>query len=96
MNRIEIDKLLQKIEKEKINIIDIRSNYEYNIGRIPSAINIPNIILKSNPKKYLQKDKIYYLYCNSGHTSNNLSLYLNNLGYHTVNIEGGYNNYLFH
>jgi len=76
------------------NIIDIRSKNKYYMGHIPSAINIEYLELLSNPSKYLNKNEIYYLYCDSGYTSSMVVNKLNNTGYNTVNIDGGYNNYL--
>ena len=75
-------------------IIDIRSKYKYDLGHIPNAINIDSIDLLSNPNKYLKKGTKYYIYCQSGHTSKMVVDKLNNLGYNTVNIPGGYNLYI--
>lgn len=94
MNHISIDKLLEKRNHEKIYIIDIRQPIEYSGGYIPGSKNIPAQRLLLDPAYYLDKNKTYYLYCHSGHTSNNVSNRLNGLGYNTVNIDGGYNNYL--
>ena len=94
MNSIDINTLLLKLEKEPLNIIDIRNHYEYIEGRIPTAKNIDKNLLLITPNKYLDKSKEYYIYCQSGHSSNNLVIHLNQLGYNTVNITGGYNNYL--
>ena len=74
-------------------IIDIRSNYKYNIEHIPNSINIDSIELVSNPNKYLNKNQKYYIYCQTGHTSKIVVDKLNSLGYNTVNIDGGYNLY---
>ena len=76
------------------NIIDIRSLNNYNKGHIDGAIHINQFDLLFNPSKYLKKDEIYYIYCNSGVSSKVVVNKLNSLGYHTVNIDGGYNNYL--
>lgn len=95
MNSIDIQELLSKLYlKEPLNIIDIRSNFEFQLGKIPTAINIDKYLLLNSPEKYLSKGKTYYIYCQSGSTSNQLVTKLNNLGYKTVNINGGYNNYL--
>lgn len=94
MDNITINDLLQKLEKSPINIIDIRSNYEYLQGRIPTAKNISKNVLKTLPEKYLNKNETYYIYCQSGHSSDTIVQELNSKGYHTVNIVGGYNNYL--
>ena len=76
------------------NIIDIRNNYEYQLGHIKNAKSIPVNELLLSPEKYLKKEETYYLYCNSGFTSLNVVKKLNKLGYRTVNIIGGYHNYL--
>ena len=94
MHNINITNLLKKLEKEKINIIDIRNNYDYLLGKIPTAINVPKNILLIKPENYLNKKEIYYIYCNSGITSQEVVNRLNSMGYNTVNINGGFNNYL--
>lgn len=75
-------------------IIDIRTNSEYQAGHIPNAINIEKELLLLNPNYYLNKEEKYYLYCTSGFRSEKVVTYLNKLGYNTINIPGGYNNYL--
>lgn len=95
MNSIEIDEIISMLYKNKpINIIDIRPNYQYQLSRIPTAKNIDAFLLENTPEKYLDKNKIYYIYCQSGYTSKQLVNKLNNMGYNTVNINGGFNNYL--
>lgn len=91
MRSISIEKLLYK--QDKI-IIDIRSNYEYQYGTIPGAINIPAIKLLNNPSKYLNKENTYYILCQSGRQSIDIVNLLSIQGFNTVNILGGYNNYL--
>ena len=76
------------------NIIDIRSLNNYNKGHIDGAIHINQFDLLFNPSNYLNKEETYYIYCNSGVSSKVVVNKLNSLGYHTVNIDGGYNNYL--
>lgn len=74
-----------------MNIIDIRSKKDYLIGHVDGAICIPYNDLLFNPSKYLDKNKTYHIYCKSGITSKSVVNILNNLGYNTVNIDGGYN-----
>ena len=76
------------------NIIDIMNRDKYNINHIPGSINIESFELLNNPSKYLNFNDTYYLYCTSGYTSNMVVNKLNSLGYNTVNIDGGFNNYL--
>lgn len=75
-------------------IIDIRSSSKYENGHIEGAISIPFKELITKYDKYLTFDEEYYIYCDSGNTSSMLVNYLNKLGYHCVNIDGGYANYL--
>lgn len=79
---------------EKDSIIDIRKYSEYLNGHIKGAISIEEKELVSKPMMYLNKEKTYYIYCNHGNRSRICVNYLNSLGYHTVNIDGGYANYL--
>ena len=73
--------------------IDIRDNNSYNNGHIDGAINIPFKNLLVNPK-LLNKNEIYYIYCQSGNNSKILVNYLNKLGYSCINVSGGYSKYL--
>lgn len=77
-----------------MNIIDIRSINKYNSNHIPGAIHIDSTELLYNPSKYLDKNREYYIYCQSGVTSKMVVNKLNNMGYNTINIDGGFNNYL--
>ena len=43
----------------RINIIDIRKSYLYNLGSIPRSKNVPSSVLLMDPSKYLNKDKEY-------------------------------------
>ncbi len=86
--------LQELIKLNNPKIIDIRTHEEFLSGTIPTSINIPSIRLKTNPEKYLNKTDTYYIFCNKGNTSKLISNILNIQGYKTVNIVGGYYNYL--
>ena len=94
MNEISIKEILNM---NNINIIDIRDNYSYNEGHIKNAKNIPYYSLLNNYSIYLNKKEKYYLYCNYGKQSMEISNRLNLLGYNTYYIKEGYlyfkNNY---
>lgn len=81
------------INKGLRNIIDIRSNILYNYGSIPNSINIPRNILLLKPEMYLKKNEVYYLYCDEGEFSKKVSKELNEIGYTTYSIKGGYTSY---
>ena len=92
---ISITELKSKLNSsDKMNIIDIRDNFSFNMGHIPGALNIPRNILVMDHKRYLSLDKTYYIYCQSGNSSSRAVNDLNYLGYNTINIDGGYNQYL--
>lgn len=81
----------QELNKlNNVNIIDIRSIEKYNDNHIPGAYNIPFDKLLLYPNNYLDKNNIYYIYCQKGKKSSQLCRLLNSKGYHTVNILGGY------
>ena len=94
MNEISINEL---IKLNNPNIIDIRDNYSYQMGHIDNAKNIPYYSLLSNYSIYLNKKEKYYLYCDYGHQSKEISDRLNLFGYDTYYIKEGYlyfkNNY---
>ena len=85
MSEIELETL-----GNKDLIIDIRSKYLYNLNHIPNAQNIPYYSILSNHSIYLDKSNTYYLYCDSGIQSKEVSDRLNLLGYKTFSIKGGY------
>ncbi len=91
MKEVSIESIIDNIDK--LDIIDIRENYLYNLGKIPNAINIPMNFLIMNPKNYLDKDKTYYIYCSKGLTSKMVCVDLINKGYDVINIIDGYNGY---
>ena len=47
------------------NIIDIRDRKLYEEGHIFNAINIPMNLLLNNVSNYLNKEDVYYIYCES-------------------------------
>ena len=75
-------------------IIDIRAFYYYSLGHIDGAISIPYYNLLNNYSHYLNLYDVYYLYCESGDQSGEMADRLNSFGYHTLNIIGGYQEYL--
>lgn len=91
---ISIRELKKLLNSHNINLIDIRNSNLYNRGTIANAINIPMNELLYNIEKYLNKNSEYYLFCSNGSGSKILSNLLNNIGYKTFNIVGGYNEYI--
>lgn len=90
---ISVEELLEIQQKYSPHIIDIREVSQYNFSHITSAKNIPGIILLATPEKYLNKTDNYYIYCQYGTSSKTIVKRLNNLGYKTISIIGGYSLY---
>lgn len=78
----------------RVKIIDIRKNFLYKLGSIPSSKNIPMTFLLGDPGKYLNKDEEYYIYCSQGLESVKVCDKLSKKGYKVVNVLGGYHDYL--
>lgn len=85
----DIDNLLGKIE-----LIDIREPYEFNSGSIKTAKNIPMDKLLSTPDKFMDREKEYYIICQSGGRSMAASKALTRAGYKVVNVAGGVGSYV--
>ena len=78
----------------QVDLIDIREVYEYNSGSIQTAKNIPMGNLLTSPVKYLEKDKTYYIMCQSGARSAMAVRELTKLGYNVINVAGGMGSYV--
>ncbi|NFR87758.1 MULTISPECIES: rhodanese-like domain-containing protein [unclassified Clostridium] len=89
INVNDIDDLIGKVE-----LIDIREDYEYKNGSIKSAKNIPMGMLLNEPNKYLNKDKEYYIMCQSGGRSARTCGSLRKQGYDVINVSGGVGSYI--
>lgn len=89
INVNEIDNLIGKVE-----LIDIREEYEYKGGSIKSAQNIPMGELLDEPEKYLNKSKEYYIMCQSGGRSARTCNNLRNQGFKVINVAGGMGSYI--
>jgi len=91
----EIDELVQNIswsELEKLEnpyILDVRTEYEYSYGHIKGSINIPVDELREN-LQILDKNKDIYVHCQTGLRSYLACRILNQHGFNSKNIVGGF------
>lgn len=82
--------LAQLYEKDKINIIDVRKESEYNAQHIEGAENLPLDFIYKHLSK-LDSDNTYYLHCQGGYRSVIAASILKAKGYENViNISGGF------
>ena len=79
-------------ETDKIGIIDVRTEDEYNIDHIQGAVNMPLNTLRENMGK-LDKNKEYIVYCKVGQRGYNAQRILVNNGYKVKNLNGGFSIY---
>lgn len=85
----EVDSL---IHDKNVMLVDVRSKEEYELGHIPSSINIPLDELRDNLSK-LDKNKEIVLICQSALRSYIGCRILSNLNYNTSHLAGGYRIY---
>lgn len=85
----EVDSL---INDKSVMLIDVRNKEEYELGHIPSSINIPLDELRDNLSK-LDKNKEIVLICQSALRSYIGCRILANLNYNTSHLAGGYRIY---
>jgi rhodanese-related sulfurtransferase len=71
--------------------IDVREPFEFAMGHIKDAINIPPSKLMANDKilQTVPKNAEIILYCHSGSRSNAAKYYFERLGY--LNVKNGIN-----
>ncbi|AWK51981.1 rhodanese-like domain-containing protein [Clostridium beijerinckii] len=82
ININDIDNLIGKVE-----LIDIREDYEYKGGSIKSSKNIPMGELLNEPDKY-------YIMCQSGGRSARACSSLTSEGFKVINVSGGMGSYV--
>lgn len=72
-------------------IIDVREPYEYNMGHVEGAINLPPAALMAGAKVLadVPRDAEIVLYCRSGARSQASMFYLKQLGF--TNVTNGIN-----
>ncbi len=76
-----------------LNVIDIRDQKSFLEEHIPNSTNIPYLELIVNYRKFLSKDKIYYLCCEQGLRGRDVTAYLGTKGYKVINLIGGFEEY---
>lgn len=87
-NSISIDEFGQKYKQEALEVIDVREVDEFASGHIPTAKNLPLSTLGANLDQ-LDKNKSYYIICQSGGRSAMACGALGNQGYNVTNVMGG-------
>ena len=87
MESITVDELKKKIlDSNPVNIVDVRTNEETEMGVIPGAKTIPMDEIPDNLKEF-NKNDTYYIVCAAGSRSAKVVSYLEEQGVHAVNVK---------
>lgn len=81
--------LAQTLKDKKLNVVDIRSKEKYQLFHLPGAVNISPQALYFNAEQFLDKDKKYYLICNTNNTASSIVKVLKNEGFDVEDVPGG-------
>ena len=94
MKSITIESL-ERADKDKILVVDIRPEDQYQRGTFPGAVNLPMAEFEDlKTELELYKDKEIYLMCHTGERSLEYVQDLIADGYDAGNVTGGYRAYL--
>lgn len=85
---IGMPEFYQEAKRNKLEIVDVREVFEYEMGHIPDSINMPLSEL-GDKFEVLKKDTPYFLICQSGSRSAMAGEFLGMQGYDVTNILGG-------
>lgn len=85
---ISHDEFYQKTKHADVTIIDVRESDEFAEGHIPQAINRPLSTLMEEPDAF-EREKTYYIVCQSGGRSSQACSYLSDQEIQVVNVLGG-------
>lgn len=72
----------------KLDIIDVREDFEVATGKIPGAVHIPMGSIEFRIKE-LDKSKEYIIVCHSGGRSAAVTQFLEGHGFKVTNMSGG-------
>lgn len=91
VNEVSVEEIKKMMEKgDKLTIIDVRTEPEFERGRIEGSINIPLDKIDTATNKIADKNSNVYVYCLSGSRSAMAAGSLVKMGYkNTYNIKSG-------
>ncbi|CRH91986.1 Thiosulfate sulfurtransferase glpE [Chlamydia trachomatis] len=80
--------LAQLLERQSIQLLDVREASEYAAGHIPRAINLPLSTLGESISR-LDKETPYHVVCQMGGRSARACQFLEENGFDVTNVTGG-------
>ena len=92
---LSADEFEDYLQKDSIQLVDVRTVAEYTEGHIPGSLNI-NVLdeqFAANVDELLDKSHSVAVYCKSGRRSRNAARILTKKGFHVVNLDKGFENW---
>jgi glyoxylase-like metal-dependent hydrolase (beta-lactamase superfamily II)/rhodanese-related sulfurtransferase len=87
---ISADELANIMEKETINLIDVRKESEYNSEHVEEALNLPLDFINDSMAQ-IDKNKTYYVHCAGGYRSMIFNSTLRARGFdNLIDVAGGF------
>lgn len=89
MQTMELEEAKDKVFTSQAQLVDLRSESEFELEHVDGAVNIPFNQLEEHLEK-LQRDKTIILYCRGLFCTyaNQAAAYLNKKGYHAYSVNG--------
>ena len=87
---ISMPEFYKKYQTEILSILDVREDYEFQMGHVPTAKNLPLSTFETGYKQLSQQEK-YYVICQSGARSAAACQFLGAQGFDVTNVAGGMN-----
>lgn len=77
-----------QVNDGQVQLLDVRTQEEWDSGHAQPAIHIPLQALEDNPLIGLATDKPVYVYCHSGNRAGQATKTLRDKGYEAYNVGG--------
>ena len=83
---ISMPEFYKKYQTEILSILDVREDYEFQMGHVPTAKNLPLSTFETGDKQ-----EKYYVICQSGARSAAACQFLSAQEFDVTNVAGGMN-----
>lgn len=88
---VDVDEFKRVITQENVQLLDVRTEQEFNEGHIANALNVD--VKQDNfmeqAKEVLNSEKVIAVYCRSGRRSADAAARLSKEGFQVIDLKGG-------
>ena len=88
---VDVDEFKKVITQENVQLLDVRTEQEFNEGHIANALNVD--VKQDNfmeqAKEVLNSEKVIAVYCRSGRRSADAAARLSKEGFQVIDLKGG-------